>query len=88
MVAHYEQMRGTALDPLNHGLVTLPGLALFLRQGMTAWMRASSNCVNAPVCAPDRVAATELPPLPQSLRAQLAIILAGMILSQHQEITT
>lgn len=88
MVAHYEQMRGTALDPLNHRLVTPPGLALFLRQGMTAWMRASSSCVNTPACDSDRVAATEQPPLPQSLRAQLAMILAGMILSQHQEITT
>lgn len=87
MVAHYEQMRGTALDPLNQRLVTLPGLALFLRQGMTAWMCASSNCVIPPAHEPDRVV-TQPPPLPQSLRAQLAMILAGMILSQHQEITT
>lgn len=31
MVAHYEHLRGTVLDPLNR-LATLPGLALFLRQ--------------------------------------------------------
>ena len=86
MVAHYEHLRGTVLDPLNR-LATLPGLALFLRQGMTAWMRAWSNITKEPISGPDRAATQTHPPLPQNLQAQLAMILAGIILSQHREIT-
>lgn len=86
MLAGYEQMRGTVMDPLSNGLVTLQGLALFLRQGMAAWMGAWST--SAPAQEPDRAAPPTPPPLPQSIQAQLAMILAGMILSQRQEITT
>ena len=88
MLADYEQMRGTVLDPLCTGMVTLQGLALFLRQGMAAWMGAWSNCMSEPAHAPDRAATPTPPLLPQSIQAQLAMILAGMILSQHREITT
>jgi hypothetical protein len=80
-------MRSTVLDPSN-GLVTLQGLALFLRQGMAAWMSAGSHCMRGPTQEPDRAATRTPPQLPPSSQAQLVTILAGMILSQHREITT
>jgi hypothetical protein len=83
IVASYEQLRGDALDPASR-LVTTPGRALLLRQGMAAWMRVWSACVNKPVVAPSP-ASTTRPPLSQGLRAQIASILAGMILGQQQE---
>jgi hypothetical protein len=82
MVAHYEQLRGDALDPANQ-LAAPPGRALFLRQGMAGWMRAWSACMDKPDVRPNPMPAPS-PPLSQGLRAQLAIILAGMILSQQQ----
>jgi hypothetical protein len=87
ILADYEQMRSTVLDPSN-GLVTLQGLALFLRQGMAAWMSAGSHCMRGPTQEPDRAATRTPPQLPPSSQAQLVTILAGMILSQHREITT
>src|ERR1035441_3523503 len=64
-----------------------PGLALFLRKGMTAWMRAWSPYT--PNAAPEMA----LPPSanqssPPDIRAQLTALLAGMILGQHLEIIT
>jgi hypothetical protein len=88
MLADYEQMRGTVLDPLSKGMGTLQGVALFLRHGMAAWMGAWSNCMSQSPHEPDRASTRTSPPLPQSIQAQLAMILAGMILSQHREITT
>jgi hypothetical protein len=85
LVAHYEHLRSDALS-LEAGRSPAPGLALFLRKGMTAWMRAWSPCMNA---APEMA----LPPSakqssPPEIRAQLAAILAAMILGQKLEITT
>lgn len=89
MVARYEQMRGAALDPGN-GLVSQPGFALLLRQGMTAWIRAWSNCVSPPASASgrERIPTQTSSSLPADLEAQLAMILAGMILCQYREIAT
>jgi hypothetical protein len=83
MVAHYEQLRGDALDPANQ-LAAAPGRVLFLRQGMAGWIRAWSACMDQSHARTNPVPVTS-PPLSQGLRAQLAIILAGMILGQQQE---
>ena len=83
MVAHYEQLRGDALHPANR-LAASPGRALFLRQGMAGWMQAWSACIDKPDAQPSP-APTASPPLSEGLRAQLAMILAGMILGQRQE---
>ena len=86
MVARYEQLRDDALDPANR-LVAAPGCALFLRQGMAGWMLAWSACMDKPDVQSNPAPAAS-PPLSQGLRAQLAIILAGMILGQRQGCTT
>ena len=67
-------------------LCPAPGLALFLRKGMTAWMRAWPPCVQN--AAPGTVPRPDTPPpCPLDVRTQLAGILAGMILDQQLEIT-
>jgi hypothetical protein len=62
-------------------------MALFLRRGMAAWMQAWSQCMNsiALQTQPQPAAAT---PVPVDVRAQVAALLAGIILGLHQEATT
>ena len=80
LTAQYEQLRDDALNRSAHGF----GLALFLQQGMTAWMRAWSECANAPQTPP--AAAVPLAvPLPAAVRAQLTLILASMLTHPLQE---
>lgn len=83
-MAHYEQLRADALDPGEERVVT-PGLALFLRRGMAAWIEAWPQ-------APERRTGTapdysDRPRLPLGLRQQMSLILAGMILAQRQEVS-
>jgi hypothetical protein len=54
---------------------------------MTAWMRAWSPYMQhaAAEVAPPAVTA---PSCPQDIRAQLAVLLAGLILGQQREATT
>lgn len=62
-------------------------MTLFLRKGMIVWMRAWSPCTpNAPaeVVAPTVATST----CPHDIRAQLAVLLAGLILGQELEVTT
>ena len=80
LTAYYEQLRGDALNRSGHGF----GLALFLQQGMTAWMRAWSEWTNELQTLP----ASALPlaaPLPAAVRAQLTLILASMLTRPRQE---
>jgi hypothetical protein len=63
-----------------------PGLALFLRKGMTAWMRAWSPCMKTAAAETAPLPDT-IPPYPLDVRTQLAGILASMILGQQLEIT-
>lgn len=86
LVFHYEQLRNDAVS-LSAGRTPAPGLALFLRKGMSAWMRAWK-----PYLATTD-AATAPPPAGSlhgsfDIRAQIANILAGMILSRQLEATT
>jgi hypothetical protein len=80
LTAHYEQLRDDVLNRSAHGF----GLALFLQQGMTAWMRAWCECAHAPQTPP----ASAVPlaaPLPSAVRAQLTLILASMLTRPRQE---
>ena len=81
LAEHYEQLRSDALSR-PAGRAPALGLALFLRKGMTAWMRTWSSYI--------QVAAPETAPLPGAvqtwpldIRAQMTAILAGMILTQQ-----
>jgi hypothetical protein len=80
LTAQYEQLRADALNRSAHGF----GLALFLQQGMTAWMRAWSECANAPK-PPSASAVPLAAPLPSAVRAQLTLILASMLTRPLQE---
>jgi hypothetical protein len=80
----YEQLR---IDVLSQAAAGGLGLVLFLRQGMTAWMRASV-CAVASVALP--AAKPAHPPnavslLPCDVRSQAAVILAGILLSYPME---
>jgi hypothetical protein len=80
LTAQYEQLRGDALNRSAHGF----GLALFLQQGMTAWMRAWLEWTNAPQM-PSASAVPLAAPLPSAVRAQLTLILASMLTRPLQE---
>jgi hypothetical protein len=88
LAEHYEQLRSDALSrPTDRA--PAPGLALFLRQGMTAWMRTWSQIAapkNTQAAAPETAALPSAgEPWPLDIRAQMTAILAGMILTQQLE---
>lgn len=82
--ARYEQLRNDVLSQAADGGF---GLVLFLRQGMTGWIRTSA-CARTPVPA---VAGRStqpwdaVSPLPGEVRSQAAVILAGMLLHHPTE---
>jgi hypothetical protein len=80
---HYERLRDDALALPARS--PAPGMALFQRRGMIAWMRAWSCCTQPPV----RKTAPESP-LGSScsieMRTQMALIVAGIILGQQREV--
>jgi hypothetical protein len=88
LIARYEELRRRALGQC--GTQAL-GLALFMRQGMHAWMTAWSDC---------KATAASLPSLPSSIPAvasqetcpvqlhtEVAMLLAGMALLARQEVS-
>jgi len=82
LITHYENLRGQALA-YPAGVRGL-GYALFIRQGMAAWACAwRSHAVEPPTSAPPPAAPN---PMPLELRAQVALVLAGIIFNlQKQE---
>jgi len=86
MIADYERLRNDVLDATCIQ-ATAPGRALFLRQGMAAWMRAWTACPKRSMSETDS-APRFSPPLSQGLLAQVTMILAGMLLGQYKECTT
>jgi hypothetical protein len=85
LVAHYEQLRHDALS-FSAGRTPAPGLALFLRQGMTAWMQAWTPCMQEP-CAETQPPSAITQPYAFDVRAQITTILAGIILTKQREAT-
>lgn len=78
----YEQLRK---DVLSQAAGSGFGLIVFLRQGMTAWMRACA-CAVAPVPAPKSAPlSSPVNSLPGDVRSQAAVILAGMLLHHPTE---
>lgn len=61
------------------------GTALFIHKGMSAWMRAWSDCVR-----PSEGVAMKEPsihePVPRHLQPEVVMILAGMALNRYQEV--
>jgi len=85
LTEQYEQLRREATGCSEHGAQGL-GLALFLRRGMTAWMQAWSQCAD-PGAPHTRPQPASVASVPIDLRAQIATLLAGIILSLQQEAT-
>jgi hypothetical protein len=84
-VTRYEQLRKDVLSQATGGGF---GLIIFLRQGMTAWIRASA-CVFTPVLTPAGQSGQpwDTVSLPGEVRSQAAIILAGILLHHPTEAT-
>jgi hypothetical protein len=81
-VARYEQLRGDALSR-GRGISTGIGLTVFLRQGLTAWMRACCSVLTA--SASEFVRPAPVGSLPCGVRAQAVLILAGILLGNRVE---
>src|SRR5215471_13291702 len=82
----YEQLRREAISRSEFGSKGL-GLALFLRRGMTAWMQAWAQCTDHGAPNAHSQPATTAAAVPIDLRAQVATLLAGIILGLQQEAT-
>jgi hypothetical protein len=80
--ARYEQLRMDVLSQAPGGGF---GLIVFLREGMTAWIRACA-CVVTPVPASKSVQPLNpVNSLPGDVRSQAAVILAGILLHHPTE---
>jgi hypothetical protein len=96
LIARYETLRRQALDGIG---MQSQGMALFVRRGVVAWMQAWSQCAvplaspaSAPSPAPNdhELCPTQLLPvqlLPVQLHADVATLLASMVLFVRQEAT-
>src|SRR3989442_555846 len=86
LTAHYEQLRNDVLS-LAAARNPAPGLALLLHQGMAAWMRAWSPCIEkrGPETPSQSVSS---PYCPLDIRGRVANILAGIILNRQREAST
>jgi len=80
LVTHYEDLRALALKGMGRGL----GLALFLRQGMKAWIEACSQW-SPQVSRETTSNLSQDYELPLDSRDQLVVILAGMALNGYCE---
>jgi hypothetical protein len=79
LIARYEELRRQALGRFG---AQAQGLALFMRRGMSAWMQAWSQ-VTPP---PSPVRPLDDPEIcPVQLHAEVATLLAGMVLLARQE---
>jgi hypothetical protein len=82
LVTGYEELRGQVLSGQRG-----PGLVLFMRRGMREWLNACSLCT-APRSTNVPIQAEGVPTLPQDLRPEVVLILAGMVLQSCQEART
>lgn len=79
LVAGYEELRRHVLS--GHGGT---GLAVLVRRGMREWMNTYSLCA-APLSTKARIPTEGELVIPQGLRAEVVLILAGMLLHGCQE---
>ena len=81
-VPRYEQLRSDALSHC-HAMSSGFGLAILLREGTTAWMRACSRAVTP--SAPALAQPDPTDPLPWNMRTEAVLILAGILLGNNSE---
>jgi len=82
LIARYEELRRQALG---HFGAQAQGLALFMRRGMSAWMQAWSQCVASPPPSPAQPKQQTQEICPVQLHADVATLLASMVLFARQE---
>lgn len=82
----YEDLRRHVLD--GHAANGRWGLALFIRQGLVAWMQAWPGCSPAGSASADpmprRIA--DRPSLPSNLRSQITSVLVNMLLGDQRRV--
>ena len=82
-VTRYERLRK---DMLGQTTGASFGLVIFLRQGMTAWMRACADITFVPTSARESIQPLHATTcLPGGVRSQAAVILAGILLHHPKE---
>jgi hypothetical protein len=83
LIAQYEQLR---CDALSRGAISPPGfgLALMLRQGTAAWMRACAECASD-IAKPSACAVRASTEFPSQARSQLTLIVASLLTRPRQE---
>ena len=80
--ARYEQLRSDALHRVS-GVSSGIGLAVFLRQGLRAWMRACGSVLTPSVNQLAQPAPGSS--MPFDVRTQTVLILAAMLLGNRSE---
>lgn len=82
LISAYEDLRHQAVACCSSGGL---GMALFLGQGMVAWMQAYSWVAST---SPDnsRRGPTTAGPLPDDLRGEIVLLLVAMALNQAPEV--
>jgi hypothetical protein len=84
LLAAYEELRRQILGASEIGKPG-PGLALLLSRGMQEWMQACMQFLRtAPETRPEEKSQEE--PVPASLRAEVVVLLAGMLLQRSRTI--
>jgi hypothetical protein len=84
LVGHYEELRRHVLDSAG-GFSGGLGLALFLEQGMAAWIEAWSRCVPPAARPLETTSVPSATALALDAPGDLARILASMLLSGRRE---
>ena len=82
LASDYEKLRSGALeDGVAGGRFEL---VILLREGVAAWMRlaATRPATVTHVAAKD---VTATPPIPDGLRVEVALVLANMVMTTHEE---
>ena len=78
----YERLRREVLS--TNGRVTpAPGLGVFVRQGMVAWMKVYSLCGTTIALPPPR-RSSDAVQLPRGLVGDVTTILAGMVIARKE----
>jgi hypothetical protein len=82
LVSGYEELRRVAVDR-GDGAGRGVGLALFIRNGMSAWIEACAPSVQPLQSLPSPRQQVARAHVPSELRAEVAMVLAEMALSAH-----
>ena len=84
----YEELRQEALYTSVKCYTRSQGLALFIRKGMAAWIKAWRNCTSSPLSVKRGEDNRSERNLPVNLHTEVAILLSNMALSVFKEART